>query len=109
MPGSEFAISILIELFREELAVQGGIQLHVACNSLRRVLDEFDPPANAPLTLPTMQPMTKHERACFEAETMIYGKHFGEKMGDIPRDYLEWLADAKHREWRQLRRYLMTN
>lgn len=38
--------------------------------------------------------MTPEQATAFENERITFGKHAGERYGDIPREYLEWLADS---------------
>ena len=46
--------------------------------------------------------MTAQEAKAFASKPMPFGKYMHELIGEVPRDYLEWLAD----ENLQLQRYL---
>lgn len=54
-----------------------------------------------------LEPMSDREYWEFELRMMEFGRHCGEQMRDIPRDYLAWLADQSRQTWRDLHRYLM--
>ena len=103
----------LLQMLSDELRPlallpDGSLQLRIAANKFRRVLDQFDPPKPPdPLLVMSLLPMTDAEAKQFETNPMAYGKHAGTPTRDVPRDYLEWLADAKRSEWREMHRYLL--
>lgn len=100
-------VTDLLSLVESELCTFTDCERTIAANMLRRKLDELDPPKPIAPDPHELTPMTSGEAAQFEVAIMPYGKHAGLPHGSIPREYLEWLVDAKRAEWRELRRYLM--
>ena len=56
---------------------------------------------------PGLKPMTDMESQGFENTCMEFGKHNGERMGDVPIDYLFWL-DEQDNFSKLLKRYLLS-
>ncbi len=55
-----------------------------------------------------VEPMTDVQAKAFEDTPMKYGKHVGKRIGDVPIDYLCYLADPN--EWtKDLKRYLASD
>ena len=52
-----------------------------------------------------IKPMTRQESQKFDKETMPFGKHKGQRIADVPLDYLLWLDDQPDFR-RSLWRYL---
>lgn len=51
-------------------------------------------------------PMEDQEADRYGRMVAGFGRFKGQRYRDIPRDYLEWLADQKRDEWQALHRYL---
>jgi uncharacterized protein (DUF3820 family) len=107
----------LIEFVLAEIDATPGIpeNKRLAANAVRRAIDERFPLPKPSIrlrmgaTIQSLAPMTPREAYAYGNQEMLYGRHAGTRIRDIPRDYLEWLGDEKRQDWQQLRRYLMTS
>jgi uncharacterized protein (DUF3820 family) len=59
----------------------------------------------APAVDPANEPMEYAEAAKFERDEMPYGKYQGERIGEVPPDYLTWFSDGDEFK-RRLNRYV---
>jgi len=55
---------------------------------------------------PNLVPFTIIEAREYGSKLMDFGFHKGTPIKDIPRDYLEWLADKSRNNWQELWKYL---
>ena len=58
---------------------------------------------------PTATPMTDIEAKAYGDERMEFGHYAGTRIDEVPRSYLEWLADSSRTTAVQLSRYLKSN
>jgi uncharacterized protein (DUF3820 family) len=101
---------VILDLAMEEaMNHQGPAALHYwlsLLKSVARIVPESHHPWR---TLPSgVVPMDKAERQAFEDSAVMFGKHAGERVGDVPLEYLEWL-DSQYDFRQQLKRYLATD
>ena len=80
----------------------------VWANKLRCLLDEIDPPRSQPGSGHELEPMSVGEQQEFGNTLIDFGQHAGQPYREVPRSYLEWLADRSRLQFRNLRRFLMT-
>ena len=84
-----------------ESRIQGRKDLEALVNMMEGDADYRDGVARGCLTFAehlipkgeTLLTMTPEQVRQFETETITFGKHAGQRYGDVPREYLEWLAD----------------
>lgn len=94
----------LAELIQAELEGHAPIAQRIIANRVKAAIELWIPArAQAPADL---IPMTDQEALAFEQDRMEFGKYSGRPVGDVPLDYLEWLADAGRKTWRQIHAYL---
>lgn len=61
----------------------------------------------APLPEVRLSPMTDLEVSQFEFEQIKFGKYVGEKIGNIPVNYLDWLVGQNDEFKSKLKRYVL--
>ena len=72
--------------------------------TLRESIDVLMPRPKAAGPIAGTRPMTDDEARKFEAETMTFGKHTGDAIGDVPADYMIFLDENPFAA--KLRRYV---
>jgi hypothetical protein len=99
------------ELAREcaELCVDSALEVIPEARAMFwQELLKIIPAAPAPVAPPSraaIEPFSDHQARCFGASKMPFGKHQGQRIDEVPIDYLAMLAEGN--EWTQsLRRYL---
>jgi len=94
----------LAELIRAELAGCTPTAQRIIANRIKAAIESWIEPGEKPLQ--SVPPMTDQEAFLFKQERMEFGKYTGQCVCDVPLDYLEWLADASRKTWRQIHGYL---
>jgi hypothetical protein len=97
----------LLDLISETLQTLPDNARGIAANLIRRRIDELYPKPIAKC-VDVVEKMTPAEQHAFGITELGYGKYLDIQIRDIPREYLEWLADAKRKEWRELHSYLLS-
>ena len=95
--------SLASDLVREhpEAAVE---VTRIFFTQIRGEIDVLMPPAKTPAPMQSPRAMTDSEARAFESESMPFGKHIGEPIGQVPADYLLYLDENQFAT--KLRRYL---
>jgi uncharacterized protein (DUF3820 family) len=74
----------------------------------RYFLDIYERDRKAKATRLSVDPMTNAESREFGDERMPFGKHSGQRIDEVPREYLDWL-DGQPDFRRELARYLRSD
>lgn len=91
-------------MIAEEMAKRNPLEQQIIANRVKLAIKVW---IKADQTLPrSVEPMADQEALSFENEVMEFGKHKGELVGNVPLDYLEWLADASRTLWCKIHAYL---
>lgn len=94
----------LAELIRYEMAGRCPLEQRIIANRVKSAIESWIP---ARVQTPAdLIPMSDQEASVFEASLMEFGKYAGKNVYSVSWDYLEWLADAGRKNWRQIHTYL---
>ena len=95
----------LAELVRDTLdAAKFPDSRDIICTEVRKVVG----PGSVGTTPVPIRPMSNTQSRAFDQEAMPYGKYKGHPVGNIPLDYLCWLADDRDAFVADLRRYCLS-
>lgn len=94
----------LAQMVREELEGRDEVGQRIIANRVRHAIEAWVHVGETPPQ--PVKPMTDQEATAFECEPMEFGKYNGVPVKDVPLDYLEWVADAGRKTWRQIHAYL---
>lgn len=96
-----------VALMLEELTSLPESERRIVGNIVRRKLaDLCGEPVHDPPPVAEVQPMRDAEAKTFADEIVPYGKYKGESWGDVPRAWLEWLAEQKRSEAKKFAAFL---
>jgi hypothetical protein len=94
------------KMIEEEMARRDPLEQRIIANRVKLAIEYW---IKAKQTSPRpIEAMTDQESLLYELEKMQFGKYEGQPIGDVPLDYLEWLADASRGTWRKIQSYLMS-
>lgn len=94
------------KLLQEEMGRLDSVSQRVVANRVLAVLQPWLPKPEAPASTASVTPMTDVVAKEFSKTPMKYGKHAGTAVGDVPRDYLAWLADSSLQTWKDFHAFL---
>jgi hypothetical protein len=103
------SVHVIMEIATEEAANHvGPAALHFWLPLLKKIAaivpEQLHPWRNIPAGV---VPMDGPERRLFGASKVAFGRYTGERVDDVPLEYLEWL-DSQYDFRHQLKRYLAT-
>lgn len=97
-----------IGMIKELLGKANKSQAAIIANRLRRVLDDLSPKRGTVALPDTVEMMPEEQAASFARKVLTFKPYQDRTYGEVPRRYLEWLADKKRSDSRELRAFLMS-
>jgi len=87
-------------------SISDDVGQQIVISRIMRAIDGLRGEKRQPAPVAKDQPMTDKQAKEFEKQEMIFGKHRGSTVGEIPLSYLDWLVDSNTKFFRLLGSYL---
>lgn len=95
----------IADLVLQEMAGMDDVGKRIVANRVLGVIQSHLP-SNMREAESKIEPFDDVQSRRYGQTPMTFGKFLGQKVDDVPTEYLAWLADSSRNTWRDLHRYL---